>query len=719
MGNDRIWNITDTACGHEEETARIAKELQVLPLTARLLYSRGYRTPEDAGRFIRVETELFHNPFLLKDMDKAVCRIQKAIRCRERIVIYGDYDVDGVTSVSLLYLYLRGREANVGYYIPNRIGEGYGVNREALERLAAEGCRLLVTVDTGITASDEIAYAYELGMDVVVTDHHACHDTLPRAEAVVNPQRSDCTYPFKPLSGVGVAFKLACAVEAAERRETGNTGDFMRDMCMNYIDLAAMGTVADVMPLVGENRLIVSMGLMCIAETKRPGLAALLAQTAGSGSHSAKKRVTSSLIGFTLAPRINAAGRISDASRAVELFLTDSVTEGERLAAELCEINRERQNEENTMMEQAVSKIAQLPDLKENPVIVLHDDNWHHGVVGIVSSRITEHYGYPSILISFDGDVGKGSGRSVHGLNLVEALQSCSDLLIKFGGHELAAGLTIERKNLTAFIERINAYARQRLTQEMLTARLDADCEVESSDITLRQAKELYLLEPYGVSNPVPLFILRDAEITEIMPIGSNRHTRMTLRKNGRLLSAVCFGTIAEELDFVAGDSADVVFNLSANEFRGNETAQLVVRDINHPASFYRNLSEEHARYVRITEGTEPIPSRWNAVPTRSDFVSLYLCLRREVQSGHGAMTLHCLQERLRAQHMTYPRLRLALDILSESGLLSAESLLPSNGNSADRRAERYMFRIHEQGHKIDLEQSSLYRHIKKRAAEG
>lgn len=715
MDNDKIWNITDTSKGHEAELKRICDELHVLPLTARLLFNRGYRTPEEAQRFIRVETELFHNPFLLRDMDRAVLRLQRAIHNRERIVIYGDYDVDGVTSVSLLYLYLRRRGADVGFYIPNRIGEGYGVNREALDRLASEGCRLLVTVDTGITASAEIAYAYQLGMEVVVTDHHACHEELPNAEAVVNPQRSDCTYPFKPLAGVGVAFKLACALEAAERKTIGDHGDFMREMCMEYIDLVAMGTVADVMPLVGENRLIVSMGLVRIAETKRPGLAALLEQTAGSGS---KKRVTSSLIGFTLAPRINAAGRISDASLAVKLFLTDSVTEGEQLAAELCEINRQRQNEENCMMEQAADKIISLPDLGSNPVIVLHDDHWHHGVVGIVASRITEHYGYPSILISFDGDIGKGSGRSVHGLNLVEALQSCSDLLIKFGGHELAAGLTIERKNLAAFCERINAYARQRLKPEMLTARLDADCETEASELTLRQAHELYLLEPYGVSNPVPQFVLRDAEIVEIMPIGSNRHTRMTLRKNGRLLSAVCFGTVAEELDFVAGDRADVVFNLTVNEFRGSETAQLIVRDINHPGAFYLGLTAGQEQYRKITAGTEPIPSAWHAVPTRADFVSLYLCLRREVQSGHGAMTLHCLQARLQGQKMTYPRLRLALDILSETGLLSAENALSSNGNSADRRAERYVFRIHEQEHKVDLEQSSLYRHIRQRAGE-
>ena len=527
----------------------LAESLGLRPLTAKLLANRGYTTPEAATAFIRNETTLLHDPFLLTDMDAAVARIEQALEAGEQIVIYGDYDVDGVTAVSTLYLYLKSRGGNVHYYIPSRSGEGYGLSRGAIDRLAEGGAKLIVTVDTGITAIDETIYAASLGIDMVVTDHHECRPDLPDACAVVNPRRPDSTYPFAELAGVGVVFKLICALELTYARARGEADiDAVRRICREYADLTAIGTIADVMPLRDENRLIVSLGLRLCAENRRVGLAALIeaasapnsdvrpASAAASSRPTVKrKKITSGFIGFSVAPRINAAGRIANATRAVELFLTEDAQTAKELAQELCEINRQRQAEENKIAELAYEMIEAEHDFDHDRVIVLAHNDWHQGIIGIVSSRVTEKYGLPSILISFDGKgsleespdyPGKGSGRSVKGLNLVQALTACDDLLVKFGGHELAAGLTVSRGNLDAFRTRINDYAREHLDESAMAVTLDAECEVRMPELTLEQASELYLLEPYGISNPVPAFVLRDAELVRVSAIGGGKHVR-------------------------------------------------------------------------------------------------------------------------------------------------------------------------------------------------
>ncbi|MBP3369173.1 MAG: single-stranded-DNA-specific exonuclease RecJ, partial [Clostridia bacterium] len=458
---------------------QMAQELGRSELFSVLLYNRGYRTAEDAFRFLRFEEADLHDPFLLADMDKAVERVLRAVETGEKICIYGDYDVDGVTSVSILYLYLGSLGANVTMKIPKREGEGYGVSCNAIEALAQEGVKLIITVDTGITAGAEVEYAKTLGVDFVVTDHHECRIELPDACAVVNPHRPDCTYPFKELAGVGVVFKLVCACQITRCRQNGSSViDGIRKVCTDYADLTALGTIADVMPIVDENRLIVSMGLKIMEDRPRPGLAALIdaASSKKSGEESPRKRkITSGFIGFGIAPRINAAGRISDAAIAVRTLLAPKGKEAEDYAEELCAINRQRQIEENRIAEKAYEMIEDIADLDSNPVIVLDSNEWQQGIIGIVSSKITERYGLPSILVSFYGSVGfaecdfddgKGSGRSIKGLNLVEALGYCDDLLVKYGGHELAAGLTVKRGNLDEFRERINAYAREHLDDE-------------------------------------------------------------------------------------------------------------------------------------------------------------------------------------------------------------------------------------------------------------
>ena len=707
------WKIGNRA----DEDGAIAALVEALGIgfpTACLLYQRGYRTPSEAASFLRLEGELLHDPFLMADMAAACTRVTAAIDRKEKIAVYGDYDVDGVTAVSLLCLYLRSRGADVSYYIPNRVGEGYGVNRAAVEALVKGGVTLLLTVDTGITASEEVCYAASLGCDTVITDHHECQSELPAAVAVVNPRRPDCSYPFKELAGVGVAFKLVTALEYTKRKNAlQSTEGFLSELCEQYIDLVALGTVADVMPLRDENRLIVSMGLKAIEASPRPGLRAL-SEASESGKGGKKKAITTSFLGFTLAPRINAAGRLRSASLAAELFLTESKEEAAAIAAELCEINRLRQEEENRILSEIRARIDADPALGEAPVIVLEDDGWNHGVIGIVSSRITERYGKPSILISFEGEDGKGSGRSVKGLNLVEALGACADLLVKYGGHELAAGLTVRRADLPAFRERLCAYAAERLAEKETVTTLEIDCELYPAELTLKQAEELSLLEPCGISNPVPLFCLRDALVREALPMGQNRHTKLLLEAGGRRFTAVFFGNSPEELGYVSGDRCDIAFQLSVNEYQGVRTEQLLLRDIRPSEAAEGELTEQARRYDEIRSGRlAPPPS---LIPLREDFVRVYLHLKRTLPPDGGTVGLSSL---LRALSDTptasgpigYVKLRLVLDILAESGVLKARL---TEGGTVGK--ERYEITVPHLETKVDLERSWLYKQLKNSA---
>ncbi len=727
----KCWRLKyPPAAGVSEATAAaLADSLHLHPLTARLLVNRGYTTAEEATAFIRGETTLLHDPFLLCDMDRAVARIGEAIARRERIVIYGDYDVDGVTAVSTFYLYLRSRGADVSYYIPSRSGEGYGLSRMAIDRLAAEGAGLIVTVDTGITAIEETDYARSLGIDMVITDHHECRPTLPEASAVVNPRRPDAQYPFCELAGVGVVFKVICALELTRARAAGEADiDAVRRVCYEYADLTAIGTIADVMPLRDENRLIVRLGLRLCAEPKRLGLSALIeaASTPNPEVRSAakpgpastrppvkRKKVTSGFIGFTIAPRINAAGRIANATRAVELFLTEDPAEARELAQELCEINRQRQQEENKIAEQAYAMIEAEHDFDRDRVIVLAHNDWHPGIIGIVASRITEKYGLPSILISFDGghgliedadDPGKGSGRSVKGLNLVEALTACDDLLVKFGGHELAAGLTVSRGKLDEFRCRINDYAREHLDEEATEVTLDAECEVRMPELTLEQASELYLLEPYGISNPVPAFVMRDVELVRITPIGGGKHLRLTVRQDGVSLCAMCFGQSAASFPYVEGEKVDLLFNVDINEYQNVKSVQMIVRDIHPTEASVEAAARAERRYAELLAGGSYTADE-DFCPDRNDFAQVYTAIRREVRLGHDCMSLHLLSivvNRGGARRINSVKLRYILRILDEMQVLGVEA-----------RGDHYFFTMTFNQNKINLEKSSILRHLR------
>lgn len=730
---EKIWNtLFDGSEEANSAVASICSANNLSPITAKLLYNRGYKTSDFAKKFLSHETSSIYDPFDFADMDKAVERIKRALDKKEKIVIYGDYDVDGVTSVSCLYLYLSERGADVSYYIPSREGEGYGVSCAAIERFENDGVALIITVDTGITANEEVEFASSLGIDMVITDHHECREELPRACAVVNPHRPDCMSSFKEFAGVGVVFKLLCAFESRSCEERGEDKLLgIRKIFREYADLAAIGTIADVMPIVDENRLIVTYGLEKISTTERKGLKALIeassnsteVRSGGATQKNApvkKKKITSSYIGYGLAPRINAAGRISNASKAVELFLTDSEDVAASIAAELCDINRRRQIEENKIAEQAYDKIEKDFDFKNGRVIVLEDDAWQQGVIGIVASRVTEKYGLPSILISFDGadsgfssddDIGKGSGRSIKGLNLVEALGACSDSLVKYGGHELAAGLTLKREQLESFKRKINEFAKKNISDEMMNITLDADCDIEMRDITLDTASEIGLLEPFGTSNPVPAFIMRDVKIERIFAIGAGKHTKLILSKDGKSVTAMCFGTSTHSLEYGEGDRIDVFFNLDINEYQNIKSVQLIVKDIRTSKAYCETLKKDMFRYEYIRGGGE-YDDPENVIPSRDDFASVYNVLRRESSMGHDTINEKILYSMLKGNNsksaVSYIKMKFIMQVFTELNLCGIEET--DDGY--------YRFEIYFKSDKANLDKSYILKKLRSQCRE-
>ncbi len=731
---DKIWTLPQTES--EQDVAAIeavATSLGLDPICCRVLYHRGYTTQEAMLAFLKQSEEKMHDPFLLTDIEPAIARIFQAIESHEKIAIYGDYDVDGVTSVSMLYLYLQEMGADVCYYIPSRCKEGYGVSAAAIDHLADdEAVRLIITVDTGITANDEVLYAQSRGIDMVITDHHECHAELPHAVAVVNPHRPDCAYPFKELAGVGVVFKLLCAMEIHLCREAGrSTLDGVRSICERYADLTAIGTIADVMPIVDENRLIVTFGLKMIAKTERPGLLALidasLPATKNVGGMAVplsdteravqrRKRINSGFIGFGIAPRINAAGRISNASRAVELLLADTEEKARALALELCEINLQRQIEENRVAEQAYEMIEQNFDFEHDRVIILDNDHWPQGIIGIVSSRVTERYGLPSILISFDGaikgpaptpeDIGKGSGRSIKGMNLVEALAHCQRELVRFGGHELAAGLSIQRGSINYFTTLMNQYARERLSEDDLAVHLDADCELRMSDLTLTLAEQLTLLEPFGVANTVPQFILRDVTLTRIIPMGSGKHTKLIVAADGISVVAVYFGMPTAQFSHHVNDRIDLLFRLNINEYQNERTLQLFVQDIHASDSYLTEQKAQRKRYEEICAGAAFDDDVEHILPTRDDCALLYTVLRREYRQGHAAYSEHSLLSLLQDAapgRFHYIKMKLILRIFQELNICGI--LEPQPGY--------YVFDIYFTPNKTSIDKSSILKKLR------
>lgn len=650
-----------TAKPNLETVRSLARSCGFTPLAAAALCARGIDTPEAARAFLETDPAKLHDPMLLPDMAKARDTIRRAIEQGKKIAVFGDYDVDGVTSTCVMTRVLRSLGADVRHYIPDRLSEGYGLSMGAMDRLAQDGIGLIVTVDSGVSAFEEIARARELGMEVVVTDHHECREELPDANAVVNPKRADSIYPFAELAGVGVAFKLASALAGDGQQ---------RAVLEQYADLVALGTVADVMPLVGENRIIVAAGLRRMAETQNVGLSMLLHESGQQG-----KRLTASTISFILAPRINAAGRLGHADMAAELFLTDDPRRAQTLAMALCEQNKQRQATENQILEQALQKLRREYDPLEDQVIVLAGEEWHHGVIGIVSSRICDRYACPTVLIALEDGIGKGSGRSVKGFNLYEALCDSAPLLERFGGHELAAGLTIREENIQQFRENMEAWAREHVNPRELMPILHIDCPIAPEFISTEATRGLDVLEPFGMGNPQPVFSMCDLLVEEITPISSDRHVRLTLSKDGQTYTAMLFGTGQGGCGFAQGNYVDAAFCLEINEYRGRCSVQLVIRDIQLSTCEVMADQKILNLYNRfMSDGALTAREARVLLPERRDLVAVWRHILSRSEDGWLSVPDGALSRRVSwesRREINIGKLLVCLDVFSESRLLS------------------------------------------------
>ncbi|MBQ7625205.1 MAG: single-stranded-DNA-specific exonuclease RecJ [Clostridia bacterium] len=639
----------------------LSQKLGIPYLTATVLAGRGLKTPEQAASFMDSSLNSVFDPFLLTDMQKAADTIEESIRLGEKIAIYGDYDVDGVTATCIMIRYLRSRGADCTYYIPDRLGEGYGLNLSAIKTLYEEGCRLLITVDSGITAVPEAEYAESLGLKLIITDHHECKEVLPSACAVINPRREGEKYPFHELAGVGVAFKLICALEKNRP---------CKEMLDLYSDVVAVGTIADVMPLCSENRAIVSYGLKMLPFTKNPGLRALM-QKLGLGS----KTMNANSVSFVMAPRINAAGRLGVASIAARMFLTDDPEEASSLADELCELNRLRQDEENQIFTEITEKLKDAPELTHGKILVLWGENWHNGVIGIVSSRLSDRYGIPCILVSLDGDSGKGSGRSIKGFNLYAALEKSSGLLEKFGGHELAVGLSLDRSNLTALKEALEKYAEEYTSEVDISPSINVDCRVEASEITVPSIKGLSVLEPFGMGNPQPLFVMNDMRVEEITPISHERHIKLQLSKDGVTFYGFVFGMGMKSCQFVKGDKLDVAFSAEINNYRGRDSVQLVVKDLKWSESEEKSDSESYSAYLDFISGKEITPdTAAHLSPTKNELISVFRHIKANAAGSILSDSVRSVYRKIKYESqgsLSLGRFLVCMDVFSEFSIFS------------------------------------------------
>ena len=559
---NKKWQIYDV---NEEEVNRISNEYEINKLLATILYNRNIVDDEDIRTFLNPTRNDFHNPYLMPDMEKAIDRIQEAIEKKEKVIVYGDYDVDGITSITVLKKFLAERGLEVDSYIPNRLDEGYGLNKDAIDKIVEKKYDLMITVDCGISGLEEIDYANSLGLQTIVTDHHEPGEVLPNALAVVDAKRKDNEYPFNQLAGVGVVFKV---IQAISIRYNLDEKEYLK-----YLDIVAVGTISDIVPLVNENRVITKLGLKLAQVTKNVGLKSLL-------EASGYKKVDSTTISFGLAPRINACGRLGHEKLALQLFLSDNQKEAMDIANKLNEYNRERQETEKEIFNQAIQKIEKdRTENGEKAVIVLGDERWHHGVIGIVSSKITDMYFKPSILICFEGNEGKGSGRSIPGFDLYKALNECKTYINRFGGHSMAIGITVEKNNFGKFKKEFEEYAENSNISEIIPV-IQIDKQLSLKDISIVAVSELKLLEPFGEANKMPLFLFKNLKISSIRTLSEGKHIKMCLKEDNYSIDAIGFnlGNLVDE--YLIGDKIDIVGSLEINQFNGMESVQINVKDV-------------------------------------------------------------------------------------------------------------------------------------------
>jgi len=719
------------ACLGEDKEAivrELSEKLEIPRLAAVALVNRGYYDEKSVTDYVRNGEILLHDPFLLTDMDKACDIVIGAIKNKDKICVYGDYDVDGVTATALVYSYLKDKGADVVYYIPDRKTEGYGMNMGSVEKIASDGVSLIVTVDNGITAVDEIAYAKELGMKVVVTDHHSCHEVLPEADAAINPKIPGCKYPYTELAGVGVAFKTVCAVESKLCETDGRSvTEAVKELCLRYTDIVAIGTVADVMPIRDENRLLCAMGMYTLDKMPSTAIDALMYMASLGDTICAspeyyinkprdtkRRKINSSYIGFVLAPRINAAGRVTHANDALRLLLSQTKKEAIESAYALCSINNARKAMEGAIFDEAVRTLESSGNESEK-IIVLDSDKWQHGVIGIVASRILEKYSLPVILISFEdgmsselqspADVGKGSCRSIKGFDIHAALDSCSDLFVRYGGHELAAGLTILRENLDEFKRRICDYARDRINVEADPPGVDIDCRAELSELTLECANTLAAFEPYGTGNPQPVFCSEHVFVKKIMSLAQGKYCRVLVEQGDTEISALCFAHGPELLPVYEGEYADIAYTIEVNNFKGVSSVQVNLEDIRLSEKYKNEIDRKKKELSAFLAGDDGVRFDGEICPQRREFAVLYAYVRRMAAEGISTFSLRktaaCLMVEQGVRISTVV-LEVILNSFRELGLLLTDKLsddiyevsLPNEIKKADLSASTVLDRF-------------------------
>ena len=675
----KLWTVAPLDKG---EATSIQTNYKLPGIIAMLLQIRNITTFEEIDDFLNNDSRIA-SPFEIKDMDKACERVRSAIDNDEFICVYGDYDADGVTSTALLYSYLEAVGANVMYYIPSRETEGYGMNTAAIDALHQKGVNLIVTVDNGVAAIEEIRHAKRLGIDTVVTDHHMPLGELPDACAVVDLHRPDCPSRFKQLSGVGVAFKLIMALE-------GEYCD-VDSLLDNYADLLSIGTIGDIVDLRGENRVFVKRGLQSLMNTDRAGIHALIKNSGLEG-----KQLTAGNVSFTLVPRINAVGRLGLSGKSVDLLLTENMAEANKIAQAMGNDNTERQQIEKDIIQKIDEEITRNPSRVLDKIIVIDGEGWHQGVVGIVASRIKDIYGKPSIIITRDGELAKGSGRSIDGFALCDAVAACADLLTHYGGHPMAVGLSMSSDNIELFRKRINEYAD---SVEMPFDTLKIACKLNPALISAELVSELAVLQPYGAGNPTPLFGFYNMVLTNIIPLTNNKHLRLVLSRGGVTLSAMLFFTSTHEFPYEKGALLDIAATLELNEYNGSKSVSVVIKDIKVHDDDPRRILASGRIFEAFCRGSMLSRTQLLSIlPERDDFALLYRYLR---EKGGYHYRIETLPGKL-GYRLSYGKIRSALEAMNELGLIEIREGL-----------KRSKITLKNVSGKVDLESASIIRKLR------
>ncbi len=666
----------------------LAESCQIDPIVADILLQRGISTVEQAQNYLFGYQQVYHDPMLLADMSNAVTRIWQAVDQKENILIVGDSDADGLTATAVLLMYLRSVGARVNFYIPpsdEMTSFWRGEHKEVVGDAS-----LIVTVDTGI--SSLIEGACLASADVIITDHHECKKQLPSVCAVIDPKRHDDTYPFAHLSGAGVALKLICAL-------AGQHGD-PREEFLRYCDLVAIGTVADAMPLSDENRFIVKEGLAQIQKRQRVGLDMLLR----SAGYNFNRPITASSAGFVIAPRLNAAGRIGRSDLAIELLCTDNHAQARKLSEQLAQLNRDRQQIEAVSVEKASAMIEREIDPEKDRLILLRVEDWPTGMPGIVASRLVDRYALPCIIVSFSDGIGRGSGRSVKGFDMFRAMQDSAGLLVEFGGHELAAGFTVTEENYEAFRRDILAQADAIFREKGYGQMLPISAELSPQQITMELARQLQMLEPYGMENIQPLFMTKEVLLEELMPLANARHMRLTLIKDGKTFTGLMFGHTLRELRCTAGDTVDIVYALDINAGKSGESLQLIIKKIEvSQCCLVEGYEEEYDRFM--AGESDQLPAQ--AIPDRKDVIDVYSYLLRTM--GEADATIPRYQtvmsrriSRAYGKTVNYSQLMLSLHVLSELNMVELSNI-----------GRQIQVRVNCCNEKKNLTQSALWRRLK------